>query len=64
MTLRQVLDDLLADPASIQEPRLGVGEAPLQVGDDTIVSGLLTEVVWILKIQRLVRPTYNSGELV
>ena len=47
VALGQVLDDLLAEPSSLEEPRFGVGEPPLQVGDNASICRLLTEVVWV-----------------
>lgn len=44
----EICDDLLPDPATLEETRLGVGEAPLHVRHDTIVGRLLAEIVWIL----------------
>lgn len=52
---RQVSDDLLPDPSTLQEASLGVGEAPFQVGYDAIVGALLAQVVGVLEVQGLVR---------
>lgn len=54
LPLGQVLDDLVSGPASIENFGLGVREAPLQVGNGATVSGLLAQVVGILKIQLVV----------
>lgn len=59
MTLRQVLDDLLSDPTALEDARLGVGEAPFQVGYDAAVGGLLAEVVWVLQIEFVVGSSYG-----
>ena len=45
VALRQVLNDLLAEPSSLEEPRFGVGEPPLQIGDNSSICRLLAEVV-------------------
>lgn len=50
----QVLDDLFTDPTAFQETSLGVGEAPFEVGNNAVVSGLLTQVVWVLEVKFLV----------
>lgn len=55
VALRQVLDDLLADPAAIEDARLGVGEAPLQVRHEAAVGRLLREVVGVLEVDFSVR---------
>jgi hypothetical protein len=54
MALWQVLEDLFADPTTVQETSLGVREAPLQVGDDTVICRLPSEVVRVLKTKLLV----------
>lgn len=56
MARGQVLNNLLTNPTSLQDPRLGVRKTPLEVRNNTIVSGLLTEVVWVLEIKLLVGP--------
>lgn len=50
----QIGDDLLADPAALEDARLGVGEAPFQVGHDAGVGRLLTQVVGVLQVELLV----------
>lgn len=50
MTLREILDDLLPDPAAFEETSLGVRETPLQVGHNTVIRGLLSKVVGVLEI--------------
>lgn len=52
---RQVSDDLLTNPSSLQKASLGVGKAPFQVGYDAIVGALLAQVVGVLEVQGLVR---------
>lgn len=54
VALRQVLHDLLADPAAVEDAHLGVGEAPLQVGHDAVVRWLLAEIVGVLQVELLV----------
>jgi len=63
MALRQVLDDLLAQPAAIEQPCLGVGESPLQVWDDAVVGALPAEVVRILLVYVLVRTAFERVSL-
>lgn len=55
---RQVRDDLLADPASFEDARLGVAEAPLQIGHDAIVRALLAQIVLVLDVNVVVGATY------
>lgn len=55
---RQVRDDLLADPATFEDARLGVAEAPFQIGHDAVVCALLAEVVLVLDIDVVVGATY------
>jgi hypothetical protein len=56
---RKVLNNLFPDPAAFQKTRLGVGEAPLEVGNDTIISRLAAEVIRILEIELLVGTAYT-----
>lgn len=58
VTCGQVRNDLLADPTTLEDARLGVGEAPFQVGHRAGVGRLLSEVVWVLHIQRMVGAAY------
>jgi CHASE2 domain-containing sensor protein len=44
---RKILDDLLANPAAVEDPRLGVGEAPFEVGDDPVVRRLPAKAVGV-----------------
>ncbi len=60
VTLRQVRDDLLAGPATLQEPHLGVGEAPFQIWNDAVVRSLLPQVVGVLEVKLFVRASYNG----
>jgi hypothetical protein len=48
---RNVSDDLLADPATREEPGLGLTEAPFQVGYGAGVGALSPEIVRILEIK-------------
>lgn len=54
VTLRQVLNDLLADPASVEDTGLGIREPPFQVRDHAAVSRLPAEVVWVLSVDCIV----------
>lgn len=54
MALGQVLNDLLADPASIQDTGFGVGKPPFQIRDNSVVSGLLAEVVGVFSVNLVV----------
>lgn len=47
VALGQVLDDLFADPAAIEDARLRVGEAPLQIRYEPAVGRLTSEVVGV-----------------
>jgi hypothetical protein len=62
VTLRQVLNNLLSDPTALENSRLGVGEAPFQVGDNAIVGRLLPEVVRILQVKLMVGTTWVRGQ--
>ena len=48
MTGGEIRDDLLSDPAALEKPGLGIGEAPLQVRHHAVICGLLAEVVRVL----------------
>lgn len=54
---RQIGDDLLTQPASVEDARVGIGEAPLQVRDNAGISSLLAEIVRVLQVQVLVGST-------
>lgn len=41
MTLGQILDDLLSNPAALENSRLRVRETPFQVWNDAVIGGLL-----------------------
>ena len=56
----EIGDDLLPDPAAVEQPGLGVGEAPLQVGNDAVVGALRPEVVGVLQVDLLVRPAWST----
>lgn len=45
---RKIGHDLFAQPSSRENPVLGVGEAPLEVGDHAVVRGLRAEIVRVL----------------
>lgn len=51
---RQVANDLLTHPAAVEDPRLGVGEAPLEVGHDARVRRLLPEAVGALQVSVII----------
>ncbi len=56
VALRQIRDYLLPDPTTVEDACLGVAEAPLQIGHDAVVSGLLAQVVRVLDVQSMVCP--------
>ena len=58
----QVRHHLLSDPATIEQPCLGVGESPLQISDYPIVGGLLAQVIRVLKIELSIRATWVNNE--
>lgn len=58
----EVGDDLLPDPAAVQDPRARVGETPFQVGHHTVVGALPAQVVRVLQIECLVGAPYSLGE--
>lgn len=55
VTLGQIRSNLLPSPAAREDVGLGVGETPLQIGDVSVVSALLAQVVWILQVDGVVR---------
>lgn len=61
VALRQILDDLLSDPTAVQQASLGVGEAPLQIGNNTRVGGLATQVVRVLQVSSWVGSTWDQA---
>lgn len=54
MTCGQISDYLLPDPAAFENTRSGVGEAPFEIWNDTVVSGLLAQVTGILQVQLMI----------
>jgi hypothetical protein len=58
MTSGQILDDLLSNPAALQQARLGIREAPFQVRYDAVVCRLLSEVGRIGEINLLIGAAY------
>ena len=57
MTCWEIRGNLLSCPTSGEDVGLGVGESPFQIGDISIVSLLLTQVIWILQVNGLVGAT-------
>lgn len=47
---RKISDDLLANPAALEDFGLGVGEAPFQIRYRAGVGGLLPKVVRVLQV--------------
>lgn len=60
MTLWQILNDLLAGPTAREQFGLRLRETPLDVGNEAIVRGRGTKLIWILQIHSLVRSTYGK----
>lgn len=58
MALWQILNDLLAGPTTREQPSLRLGETPLNIRDEAIVSGRGAELIWILEVHGLVGSTY------
>lgn len=54
MALRQIGNDLLADPTSIVDVGLALAEAPLQALDTASVGGLAAKVVRVLQVKGMV----------
>lgn len=54
VALGKILDDLLPNPTSLKNPCLGITKTPFQIGNETIVSRLLTKVVRVLEINLFV----------
>lgn len=61
VTLGKVLEDLLPGPTTWENPCLGVRKAPFDIRNIAVVGALGTEMVRVLKIQRLVGSAYLSG---
>lgn len=57
---RQIRDDLLSCPATLEDSRPGVAETPLQIWNDSIVSGLSSKIVWILDVQLMIGPSWHK----
>lgn len=57
MALRQVLDDLLAQPSSREQTGLRVREPPLQVWHNAVIGFLGAEVTGVIFIDVLIRST-------
>lgn len=53
----QVGDDLLAQPPAVEDARMGVREAPLQVGDNSSIGRLLAEIVRVGLVEVRVSPS-------
>lgn len=62
MAGRKVLNNLFPNPAAFQQTRLGIGEAPLEVGNNPIIGRLAAEVIRILEIELLVGTAYLRYE--
>lgn len=60
VALRQILDDLLSDPTAVQQASLGVREAPLEIGNNTRVGRLATQVVRVLQVSSWVGSTWDQ----
>lgn len=58
---REVRDGLLARPAARRDARLGLREAPFQVGHDAVVGGLLAQVRRVLQVQLVVRASQDGA---
>ena len=50
VTGRKIRDNLLADPSTVEQASLGVGEAPLEVHHKAIVRRLSTKIVRVLQV--------------
>lgn len=48
VALRQISDDLLADPATVVDVGLALAKAPLQALDTSTVGRLAAKVIWVL----------------
>lgn len=58
MALGQVLNNLLPRPAAWEQPSLRLRKAPLDIGHKAIIGTGGAELVWVLKIECFVCPTY------
>jgi hypothetical protein len=59
MARGKILDDLLTNPTTLQKTSLGIGEAPFEVGNNTVIRRLTTEVIRVLEIKLLVGAACN-----
>jgi len=50
----KISDNLLAHPAASEDPSLGIGKGPLEVGYHAVVCRLLAEVIRVLEVNLVV----------
>lgn len=63
VTLRQILNNLLSHPTTLEDSGLRVGEAPLQVWNNSIVCRLPAQVVGVLQVKLMVGATWATVRL-
>jgi hypothetical protein len=64
VTLRKILNHLLAEPSPVEKPCLGVREAPLEIWHNTVVCGLLSQVVGVGEVDLFVGAAWIVQPLV
>jgi hypothetical protein len=53
-----ICDNLLASPTAIEDFRLGLAEAPFQIGNGASICAFSTEIVRVLEVDLMVCSTY------
>jgi hypothetical protein len=53
-TSGDISDDLLSSPAAIEDPGLGIAEAPFEVDDGAGICALSAEIVGVLKVELVI----------
>lgn len=54
MTCREISDDLFTNPSTRKNSGLGIAEAPFQVWNDSVISALSSEIVWVGEVDLFV----------
>lgn len=60
MALRKILNDLFSRPATWEKSCLGIGKAPFDIGNESIVGARSTEMVRILKVEGFIGSAYED----
>jgi hypothetical protein len=63
MTLRKIVVNLLAHPSSWKNPRLGIGEAPLEICHRACIGTLLSQIRRVCNIDLLIRSPCSHNQV-